>query len=67
MIKINSFGKTDVGLVRKNNEDALILKPELGFWAVADGMGGEERGEVASQRSLSIQPWRLFLGILRPI
>ena len=49
MIKINSFGKTDVGLVRKNNEDALILKPELGFWAVADGMGGEERGEVASQ------------------
>ncbi len=49
MIKINSFGKTDVGLVRKNNEDAFILKPELGFWAVADGMGGEERGEVASQ------------------
>ena len=49
MIKINSFGKTDVGLVRENNEDALILEPELGFWAVADGMGGEEKGEVASQ------------------
>jgi len=49
MFKINSFGKTDVGLVRRNNEDALILKPELGFWAVADGMGGEEKGEVASQ------------------
>ena len=49
MLKINSFGKTDVGLARKNNEDALILKPELGFWAVADGMGGEEKGEVASQ------------------
>ncbi len=49
MFKINSFGKTDVGLARKNNEDALILKPELGFWAVADGMGGEEKGEMASQ------------------
>ncbi len=49
MFKINSFGKTDVGLARRNNEDALILKPDLGFWAVADGMGGEEKGEVASQ------------------
>ena len=49
MFKIDSFGKTDPGLVRRNNEDALILKPEMGFWAVADGMGGEEKGEVASQ------------------
>ena len=32
-----------------NNEDAFVLKPELGFVALADGMGGSASGEVASQ------------------
>lgn len=33
---------------RKNNEDALLVRPQLGLFAVADGMGGYEGGEVAS-------------------
>jgi serine/threonine protein phosphatase PrpC len=33
---------------RKNNEDRLCVLPELGLFAVADGMGGYEGGEVAS-------------------
>ncbi len=49
MSKIISFGKSDVGLRRSNNEDAFVLKPELGFAAVADGMGGPAAGEVASR------------------
>jgi serine/threonine protein phosphatase PrpC len=49
MLKINSFGKSDIGLKRSNNEDAMILKPELGLWSVADGMGGAAAGELASQ------------------
>jgi protein phosphatase len=41
-------GKTDTGLRRSNNEDAFIVRPELGFCLVADGMGGAAGGEIAS-------------------
>ena len=33
-------GKTDIGLNRQENQDAVILCPETGFFAVSDGMGG---------------------------
>lgn len=39
---------TDVGKVRQTNEDAGVIVPELGFCAIADGMGGAEAGEIAS-------------------
>ncbi len=44
-----SFALTDVGCKRKNNEDAYQMFPEHGVFIVADGMGGAEDGEVASQ------------------
>ncbi|PKM10389.1 MAG: serine/threonine-protein phosphatase [Gammaproteobacteria bacterium HGW-Gammaproteobacteria-3] len=36
------------GRVRDNNEDSFILLPDWGVWAIADGMGGHQCGEVAS-------------------
>lgn len=39
---------TDVGLVRTNNEDAYLIDRELDLFILADGMGGYQKGEVAS-------------------
>jgi len=48
MGRIESCGRTDVGMRRSNNEDAFAVSPERGFLALADGMGGAASGEVAS-------------------
>ena len=38
MIKLASAGATDVGLCRSNNEDAFLVMPEIGLFAIADGI-----------------------------
>jgi serine/threonine protein phosphatase PrpC len=53
-LHITTWGASDVGRVREVNEDCYIVAPDLGLLAVADGMGGHHRGDVASQLACNV-------------
>jgi serine/threonine protein phosphatase Stp1 len=53
MLRTLSTASSHEGKVRSNNEDAFMSSEVEGLWAVADGMGGHERGEWASAQIIA--------------
>ena len=52
MIRIRSAAHTDIGRVRRRNEDRMIDDQELGLFGVADGVGGLPGGAEAAELAL---------------
>lgn len=56
--RTHSIAVTDVGRKRSVNEDAFFRDDAMGFYVVADGVGGHNKGEIASRETIEqLQMW----------
>lgn len=67
-MRLKVTGKSHIGLKRRLNEDSILIRPELGLYVLADGMGGHKAGEVASRMVVDTMGdyWKRFRMNKRP-
>ncbi len=53
-MKFRAYGLSDLGRVRKLNEDSFLVSDDLKLYLIADGMGGHAAGDVASRKSIEL-------------
>lgn len=53
VVNVTVYGESDIGLVRKDNEDAWDQLSDPHFYVLADGMGGHQAGEVAARTAIA--------------
>ena len=51
---INTAYRSHVGLIRASNQDAVLYMPQKGLYGIADGMGGHNGGDIASQMAVDM-------------
>jgi len=57
-LKLSSVARSDVGRKRQINEDAYFRDDAMGFYIVADGVGGHNKGEIASREAVDqLKSW----------
>src|SRR5436190_4349276 len=57
-VKLLSVARSDVGRKRQINEDAFFRDDQRGFYVVADGVGGHNKGEIASREAVDqLRSW----------
>ena len=52
-MKLQAYGFSDIGKKRQQNQDSVLVSSDLPLFAIADGMGGHQGGELASQTALA--------------